>query len=224
MNYWPNWGREDFGWLDRYGTLNLTVSSPAQTFAEPITLEEACTYLRIGVPGDEDTVNEINAFISGAREQAEILQNRDLVLKSWDLTFDYWMSYRIALRTPLIAVDLVQYTNSDGIVTTMQPGPTKDYIVDTNKQPGTISPPYNGTWPTFTALPSSALLIRFRSGYQSTDPFWSDAGARIKVGMKLLISAWWNNRMPFELGSGSAGEYPWAISSCLGYGSLVRVR
>lgn len=214
-----------YGWLDRYGSLSLTNLSPVQTFTEPITMAEACAFLRIAMPTDntEEQI-ELQSFISGAREQAEIMQNKDLVQKQWDLTFDYWMSYRIALRTPLVSVDLVTYTDSDGVVHTLNQGPTADYIVDTNKQPGTISPPYNKTWPTFTPLPSSALLVRFTSGYLSTDPFWSDAGARIKVGMKLLISAWFNNRMPFELGSGSAGEYPFAVTSCLGYGAQVRAR
>lgn len=213
-----------YGAIDSYGTLNLTQTSPTQNFVEPISVDEICTYLRIASPNDEGLQNELMAFISGARFQAEILQNRDLVIKQWDLTYDYWMSYRVALRAPTRSVDLVQYKDSNGDITTMIQGANADYIIDLSKQPGSISPPYNGVWPTYTPYPSSSLLIRFTSGYPCTDPFWSNDGAMIKTGMKLLISSWFNNRMPFELGSGSAQEYPYALTSCLSHGAILRAR
>lgn len=214
-----------YGAFDAYGSLNLTQTSPAQNFTEPLNVEELFNYMRIPSADQEtEEYNEIQSLISAAREQAEILQNKDLVLKQWDLTHDYWSSYRIETRTPLVSVDLVQYKDSTGNTTVLTEGPTADYIVDASKQPGIITPPYNGVWPTYTPWPSSGLLIRFTSGYSCDDPFWKDAGARIKVGMKLLISAWYNNRMPFEIGAGAAGEYPYAVSSCLSYGANVRAR
>lgn len=215
-----------YGAFDAYGTLNLTQNSPIQNFIEPLTVEEAFAFMRIPAPAiDTDDYNLVSVFISGAREQAEIAQNKDLVVKQWDKTHDYWPSYRIETRTPLVTVDLVQYRDSDGNITVMQPGTgANQYAVDTSKQPGIITPPYNGVWPTFTPWPTSALLFRFTSGYQNCDPFWRDAGARIKVGMKLLISAWYNNRMPFEIGAAAAEEYPYAVTSCLSYGAAVRAR
>lgn len=214
-----------YGALDSFGSLNLTVQSPTQIFVEPLTVEEVFNYLRIS-PADEGEheYNELLSLISAAREQAEILQNKDLVRKQWDLNYDYWMSYRVQMRDPLISVDLVQYTDSTGNEVALVEGPNADYIVDTSKHPGSISPPYNGTWPTFTPWPTSALLFRFTSGYSCDDPFWRDAGARIKNGMKLLISAWHNNKIPFEVGAGAAGEYPYAVTSCLSYGANVRAR
>lgn len=215
-----------YGAFDAYGTLNLTQNSPIQNFIEPLTVQEVFDYMRIPMAA-EDTAeyNLVQVFISAAREQAEIAQNKDLVVKQWDKTHDYWPSYRIETRTPLVTVDLVQYTDSDGNITVMQPGTgANQYAVDTSKQPGIITPPYNGVWPTFTPWPTSALLFRFTSGYANCDPFWRDAGARIKVGMKLLISAWYNNRMPFEIGAAAAEEYPYAVTSCLSYGAAVRAR
>lgn len=212
---------------DGYGSLNLTQQSPVQTFVEPLTNSEMYSYLKIPArsPVDPEEDDFITSMISASREQAEILQGKDLVRKQWDLTYDYWMSYRIQLRSPLVSVDLVQTTDSNGDVAVLQEGPNANYIVDFTKQPGTISPPYNnGTWPTFTPYPSSAVLIRFTSGYSSLDPFWKDSGARIKIGMKLLISAWYNNRMPFEKGAAATQEYPYAVTSCLSYGALTRAR
>jgi uncharacterized phiE125 gp8 family phage protein len=164
----------------------------------------------------------LTSLIVAAREQAEILQGRDLIRKQFDLCLDYWFNYRIELRDPLASVDLFQYKDSSGAVTVMTEN--TDFIVDTSRHPGFVSPPYNKTWPTFATWPSSAILIRFTSGYASGSPFWSDAGARVKNGMKLLINNWYHNRLPFEKGMDATAEYPYAVTACLSYGSLVRAR
>jgi uncharacterized phiE125 gp8 family phage protein len=214
-----------YGALVVYGSLNLTVTSPSQTFVEPLTNAEMYSYLKIPArsPIDPQEDDFITAMIAAAREQAEVLQGRDLVRKQWDLNHDYWPSYRIETRAPLISVDLVQYTDSNGDITVMTEGDgtVGNYVVDKNKQPGVIMPPYNATWPTFTPWPSSSLLFRFSSGYSNTDPWWLGEGQRVKIGMKLLISAWYNNRLPFEKGVSCANEYPFAVTSCLAYGSLA---
>jgi uncharacterized phiE125 gp8 family phage protein len=212
-----------YGAIDSFATLNLTNTSPQQSFVEPLDVDLVKDYLKIPLRTDfsfED--DQIGMFISGAREQAEILQNRDLVKKQWDLSMDYWPSYRLEMRTPTISVDLLQYKDSNGALTTMVEN--TDYIVDVAKQPAIVAPPYNGTWPTFTPWPSSSILLRFTSGYSNTDPFWSGPGARIKQGMLRLISDWYNNRLPFEKGASAMDEYPYAVTSCLSYGALVRAR
>jgi uncharacterized phiE125 gp8 family phage protein len=221
--YGTYWGAY-YGILSPYGTLRLTESSPPQSLVEPCTVKEIRSYLKIPerLPADTDEDLFLGSLISAAREQAEILQGRDIVQKQWDLSFDYWTSYRIETRAPLQTVDLVQYTNSDGNLIVLNP--LTDYMIDNAKEPGIIYPPYNGTWPTFTPQPSSAILLRFTSGYPATHPWWYGSGQRIKNGMKLLISAWYNNRMPFEKGLSAAAEYPYAVSSCLSYGSMVRAR
>lgn len=205
-----------------YGTLTLTESSPAQNLVEPFTVEQIQNYLRIvpSSPADPLEDADLQLFISAAREQAELFQGRDLIQKQWDLTLDYWPGYRIELRQPLQSVDLFQYKSSDGTVTTM--AENAGYIVDLSK--GIVMPPYNGSWPTFTPWPSSSTLIRFTSGHSPTSVFWNDAGARIKNGMLLLISSWYNQRLPFETGADPAKEYPYAVTSCLSYGARRNVR
>lgn len=213
-----------FGALVVYGTLQLTESSPAQSFEEPLTLSEVKSYLKVPErsPTDQAEDDEITSLIIGARVQAEILQNRDLVVKQWDLHHDYWPSYRVEMRGPLVSVDQVQYKDSNGDTTVMVEN--ADYVVDNSKQPGTIMPPYNATWPTFTPWPSSSILIRFTSGYAADSPFWLGDGHLITNGMKLLISAWYNNRLPFEVGRAAALEYPFAVTNCLSAGALQRAR
>lgn len=213
-----------YGALVAYGSLNLTNSSPQQSFTEVLTPDLVKDYLKIPERNPPATAEDaqIDMFISAAREQAEILQNRDLVRKQWDLSMDYWPSYRLEMRTPTVSVDLLQYKDSNGAITTMVEN--TDYIVDVAKQPAVVAPPYNGTWPTFTPWPSSSILLRFTSGYSSTDPFWFGPGARIKNGMLLLISAWYNNRLPFDKGAAAAAEYPYTVTSCLSYGAQERAR
>lgn len=208
------------------GSINLTESSPVQTFVEPLSLAEVKKNLnlpeRSPVEADEDT--EIEAFIIAAREIAETLQGRDLVEKQQDISFDYWPCNAIKLRDPLTSVDLVQYTDSDGGVTTLVEN--TDYIVDTRKHPGIILPVYGGSWPSFTPWPSSAVLVRFTSGIANDSVFWVDGpGKRIKQGMMMLVSGWFNNRFPFqETQSQQILEYPYAITSLLTYGALPRAR
>jgi uncharacterized phiE125 gp8 family phage protein len=212
------------GVLAPYGSLALTASSPAQSFTEVLTLAEVRSYLKLPTmrePSDQAEDDLLSAFIVAAREEAEIHQNRDLVVKQYDLTRDYWPPYHVELRAPLVSVDLVKYRDSDGNYTTMAEG--TDYIVDAAKQPGVITPPYGQTWPAYTPWPSGSLLVRFTSGMTATDPFWSDAGARVKVGMKLLISAWFNGRMPFVQGRGLQ-ELDYAVTHCLSTGAVPRVR
>jgi uncharacterized phiE125 gp8 family phage protein len=208
-----------------YGSLNLTVTSPVQSFDEPITLEQAKQYLELPErdPADSEEDDQIELFIKAARNIAEIEQGRDLVRKQWDLSFDYFPCHEIPLRDPLVSVDLVKYRNSVGNYTTLTAD--DDYIVDTAKHPGIVLPPYGESWPSFTAWPSSAVLIRFTSGYESDDSFWtSDAGTFVRKGMLYLISGWFTNRIPYPTdGSSFIAEYPFA-ANLLRYGRLERVR
>ena len=208
------------------GTINLTVTSPQQSFAELFTVDEIRRYLAIPVlsPADTDADDELSAYIVAAREQAEILQGRDLVAKQWDLVFDYWPVYeagpgrldfrRIELRDGLASVDLFRYTDSDGMVSAMTEG--AGYIVDTSKRPGIVLPPYGENWPSFTPWPSSSILIRFTVAPREPVPFL------VRQGMKLLISAWFNNKLPFEIGASAIQEYPFAVTNCLSSGALTR--
>lgn len=200
--------------MRKYGALELTDASPAQTFTEPITKAEVRTWLNIteSSPADSEQDALLDGLISAAREKAELLQGRDLIPKQYDLYLDY-LCGDIELRTPLVSVDLVRYTDSDGNTITLSEG--TDYVVDTAR--GLIHPPYGETWPSFTPAPSSAVLIRFTSGYSADHPFWLNAGQRILMGMRLLITIWHENRLPAD------GELPPAVTVLLSSGAVPRV-
>src|SRR5918992_362236 len=101
--------------MNRYGTLNLTETSPAQPFDEPLTLEEVKAFLQIPERSPADAMEDlmIESFISAARDIAEFHQGRDLVEKQYDLSLPGFPCREIELRDGLSSVDLIQYRDSD---------------------------------------------------------------------------------------------------------------
>ena len=204
-----------------YGTLSLTQTSPPQTFVEPLALADVKAYLKVPQRSPADPVEDafIGSLISASRAYAEREQGRDLVRKQWDLNFDYWMSYRIELPpVPLVSVDQVQYTDFQGNVKTMTEG--TDYTVDRSKQPGCIIPPWNVMYPVFTPAPSSAILVRFSSGYDPNDAWWQGDGQVVLEGMRYMISQWYNVRLP---AGQQASEWPLTAREALTFGQRQRV-
>lgn len=203
-----------------YGHLELTVTSPTQSFQEPLTLAEAKKFLelpeqRSPVDGGEDAL--VDALISGARVVAEYFQNRDLVLKQYDLTLDM-MPYEIQLRTPVTSVDLFQWTDTRGNVTALVQG--TDYIVDLAR--GLVIPPYGRFFPPGPFWPSGGVLLRFTSGIDSNSAFWNDTGKSVKVGMRQLIVHHYTQRVPIEMFNIAAQEYPYTITDLLSIGAAIR--
>ena len=180
-----------------HGTITLTVTSPVQSFTEPISLAEAKAFLRLPTYSPTDTEADalVSDLIQAAREQAEMYQGRDLVAKQWDLSLDYFPGVEIQLREPLVSVDLVTYKDSDGITTTLTAN--TDYIVDTAR--ALVMPPYGETWPAFVAWPSSAVTIRFTTSAAAVSQ-------SILTGMKLLIMGWHSGQVPEKQASFAAAH------------------
>src|SRR4051812_20624501 len=100
--------------------INLTATSPIQTFSEPLSLQEARAYLNLSEDFVEDD-DQIIDHIRTARVHMEGEEDLDLVRKQSDLTLDsFWdegpaRSFAgfpisaISLRRPLVSVDLVRY-------------------------------------------------------------------------------------------------------------------
>jgi uncharacterized phiE125 gp8 family phage protein len=219
--YGPNGGL--YGWLESYGTLSLTESSPPQSFVEPFTLDEVKSFLKLPQrsPTDPDEDALVTELISAARVQAEYMQGKDLIQKQWDLSMDFWLDYFIKLRAPLLSVDLFTLLDSTGATTTLVEN--TDYIVDTKKRPGLVAPPYNMMWNVFTPWPSSAILIRFTSGYNSNSVFWQADGRTIRTGMRLLINEWFTGRLPFDREFDPRKELPYGVTAMLSQGTLKHV-
>lgn len=209
-----------------YGTLELTQASPVQTFAEPLELTEIGSFLHLSEEEWNLEADTLVGMISAARAMAEGLQGRDLIIKQWDLNRDYWPSgptwqqTQLELRGPLRSVDLVRCRDSGGAYTTLVEN--TDYVVDTSKTPGVILPPYSAWWPSYAPWPSSSLLVRFTSGMGATDQFWIGPGARVKIGMKMLVAEWFSNRLPRTLGRGETLATLDPITLLLSSGAVPR--
>lgn len=227
--------------MKAYGSLELTDASPPQAFYEPIALADIRTWL--GIANEQDDAQDalLSSLITAARETAEILQNRDLIQKQYDMHLDLLLGYdalqgaayplrsqylynlgvgyEIPLREPLQSVELFQYTDNLGATTTLAEG--IDYLVDPSRH--WVIPPFNQLWPFFAPQPSSAVLIRFTSGYSATHPFWQNAGQRLIQGMRMLIAAWHEGRLPFQ-DIRNVAEVPYAVTTLLSYGARPRVR
>ncbi len=224
--------------MKTYGALNLTESSPPQSFTEPIALDMAKEFLRVTTTDQDRTISEL---ITAARVQAEKLQNQDVILKQWDLNLDLFLDFKVAasmnanlnayssvfnfgvgdeitLRRPLRSVDLIQYRDSVGATHTLVAG--TDYTVDTAR--GFVLPTFGNTWPFFESDVSSSVLIRFTSGYPPAHPFWSDAGISLIIGMKMLITGWYEDRIPY-MDAQSLQEVPFGITTLLSSGAKQRV-
>jgi hypothetical protein len=228
--------------MKAYGALALTESSPPQTFVEPFSISDARNFLNIKEQSPADPAEDalLSMYITAARMEAERLQNRDLVVKQYDLHLDlllghdaiagaayplrwnsiynFGVGYEIELRHPLISVDKFQHHDKDGSYTDLVEG--NDYIVDTARS--LVAPPWGKVWPFYTPWPTSSVLIRFSCGYTPDHPFWKNDGQRLIVGMMFLVSQWFNQRLPFEPGRVSQ-EFPNTVTDLLSAGARPRV-
>lgn len=173
-------------------SLNLTLTSPVQTFTEPVSLAELKTHL--GLPTVESPVDvardaQLEALITAARQVAEghNYQNRSLVAKQYDYTLDEWpLQIRLPVR-PAASVDTFTYRSYDDITYSMTEG--IDYIFDPYSS--IIRPPDGGVWPSVSLWPLSAILIRFTTAPPAVSQ-------HVKQGILMLAALWFEGRLPFE--------------------------
>ncbi len=181
------------------------------TGEEPLTLEEVKSYLR--VEGDEDNADLVERIVA-AREIAEDVNGHIYGVKGFELSLDAFPDGPLQLKAPLVSVESVSYKDSAGQDHSLTAG--IDFIVDTKKEPGIILPTYGKTWPSFTPWPSSSVTVQFTAGY-TTD----ECPESIQQGMLLLISAWNEGRIPFEVGH-IVNELPYAVTALFTHNQLPR--
>lgn len=179
--------------------IKLTVTSPVQTFTEPLTIQEVKEQLSIP---DTDTTRDlmILAYIIAVREVAEECQQRDLVNKQWDMRLSDW-SWYIGLRDNTVSIDTFRYRTEAGDYVTMTA--TTDYIFDSSLC--RLVPPVGGTWPTASLWPSSAIEITFTVTAAAVSQ-------KLKLGMLFLITQWYWNNISAELGASEVQQYPYMLS------------
>ena len=144
---------------------SIRISSVATgTTAEPISVAELKAHLRITTTA-EDTL--LGAYITAARQAAEIKTKRALVNTKWELTLDSFYSSVIELPRgcPLSTLStevVLTYTQTTGNTTQV---PTTVYVVEHRDEPGHVRLAYEAEYPTDVQDSPGAVRITYRSGY-----------------------------------------------------------
>lgn len=200
-----------------------TITPPS---SEPVSLTELKSWLRVDIPDDDDLITDLGI---AAREQIEAAYDCAIVSQVLQLTLDrfpypgnpylwqqyswgYWLNRipmmglagtwwpeRAAIfvpRPPLLAVNQIQYIAGDGTLTTLAPS---SYLVDTERQPGRITPAWGQFWP-ILRLQMNSVTVQYTAGF-------GDAAAcpkRLKQAIKVACGYWYENRE-------TAGNLPDAV-------------
>lgn len=218
--------------------MNLTLLQDASPSDEPFQVSDAQGFLVID---PSNATANLQEMITAARLEAENENGRELAQKQYKLVLDrfptnsqFWASFgasvagpyygerpynsyapgdgRIELLDPLVSVDSFTYRKSDGTVVPLVED--THYLVDVDKHPGELCPPYGQQWPSDTLWPASPIQITFTVGLTP-----AQVPAVIKNGMKLLISEWYENRLPFS-GVRFVAELPYSVRSAFQYDKL----
>lgn len=172
--------------------------------AEPVTLQEACDWLKLN-KGDDDDV--VRALISAAREYAESATSRQLLSKTvteyWDCfpilyagrnNYNYRVMYLGAMPLASSSLTLSYLATTGGSYTTFD---ASNYDVDIVSTPARIVLHSNAAWPN-AVLEANAVKAVYTVG--SATP--TDVAASIKVAMRLLIGFWYENREDMAIKAG----------------------
>lgn len=148
----------------------LTLNRKTDAAAEPVTLAEARTHLRMS----EDQTQEddyIMSLIVVARQAVEELTRRSLVTQTWEAGFSEWpvknparpTEYGFELPRPkAISVESVEYWDQDGTKVTMAEA---DYVVDFNAFPAILRVKQSVSLPSLSPDLPAPILITYVAGF-----------------------------------------------------------
>lgn len=165
--------------------LSLT-TGPA---SEPISLTEAKAQLRLEISADDDLVTDL---IQGAREAVEDITKRQLITATWKLTLDAFPAEIVLPLPPLQSVSSIKYYDTDGNQQTLS---SSLYSVDTQSQPGRITPAYGESWPDTRTI-NNAVEVNFVAGYGDAG---SDVPMKIRQAMLLYITWGYEDREAMKM-------------------------
>lgn len=188
----------------------MKLETTVQPTVEPITVEDARLHLRVDSAEDDGL---IASYIVAARQMVETWTMRGLVSATRKLYIDGFPAFAVELPyAPLTSVTSVQYYDDGGTLQTLA---TSYYTVDTVSEPGRVHLAYQQTWPSTRAIPSS-VVITYVSGYAVTGDHAATPVA-LKHAIRLLVSHWYENREPVNIGN-IVNPLPMAVESlCTAY-------
>lgn len=158
----------------------------------PVSLADVKEHLNIDF-SDRDPWLEF--AIRTAREYVEWRLGKTLMQTTWEIVGDRFPTSGCALvlpyASPLLSVSSVKYTDSGNVVNTWA---TANYLVNTDAEPGLITPIYGGTWPDYTPSPSGSVRVRYVAGLSETASPLVYPDDTVVAAIKLLCGGLWENR------------------------------
>ncbi|HYH39911.1 MAG TPA: head-tail connector protein [Azospirillum sp.] len=180
--------------------MSLTLVSAAPAY--PVTLAEAKAHLRLDTSDDDALVDALIAAATAHLDGRDGWLGRALVQQTWDLKLHRFPGVIDVPLPPLQSVTSITYLDSNNVSQTLA---TSKYQVDGNGQwRARIKPAYGETWPsTYDAW--NAVTVRFVAGYEpgsgSPTDYAENVPQPIKHALLLLISHWYENRAPVNIGN-----------------------
>lgn len=163
--------------------------------AEPVTLAEAKSHLRVD-SADDDTL--ITALIAAARlhlDGKDGWLGRALVTQTWDLLLDDFQGVIRLPLAPVQSITSVTYLDTAGVLQTLA---ASKYRTDLVTEPARITEEFGMVWPSTYGV-VNAVTIRFVAGYGAPGA----VPEAIKLGLKALIAHFYEQREPVLIGGGA---------------------
>lgn len=156
--------------------------------AEPISLVELRAHLRLDIDIGSDVHPEdalILAYLSAAREHAELFVGFALAPQVWEMALDAFPADAVELEGGAVeAIQSVTYVDDQGDLQTVNPSA---YTLDSYSTPNWLLPAFGGEgWP--STLPvANAVKIRYQVGGGLLP-------ASIRAALLLMVGHFYSNR------------------------------
>lgn len=173
--------------------------------AEPVSLAEAKTHLRLETAADDAFVSSL---ILTSRLHIEAALGLALTSQAWTLRLDRWPARGevVMPMRPVQAVTEVRVRDADGAATVLEPAA---YLLD-GAGPAPRLVAAHGSWPP-PGRAVGGIEIDFTAGY-GTAP--ASVPAPIRQALLMLIAHWYEHRDPIEIGAAETA-IPAAVSELL---------
>lgn len=177
------------------------VTAPTE---EPVGLGEVKEFCRVDI-NDDDAL--LNGLILAARTNIETWLRKKLCTQTWSVLYDGFSSKDIKGNgeleycsvldlpfAPLQTVNFVKYYDTNG---TLQTFSASKYNVDIYDEPARIGLKQGEVWPVVEYKKINAVEIECVIGYGGN----AVVPEGIKLGIKLLVSHWYDTRSPVNTGN-----------------------
>ncbi len=203
--------------------------------AEPITLQQAKDHARVEVTDDDGLITQL---IVSAREYAETVTRRQLMIATWTWTLDRfpgvvghtWDERHgvhghhgqhgldddvfVVPWPPLRTIVSIKHIDDAGVLQTV---PAADYLVDISTEYGRVAPVFGLFWPV-ARDELGAVRVQFTAGYDNA----ATVPAQIKQAILLLVGHWYEMREDTTVGP-QARSIPSGAARLLGQQRIVAI-